>query len=62
MKNNNVITEPITKHWDEYPIGTMANACIGGHWLKTKYGWKWCTGATFPSPGGDAISVTLPAI
>ena len=35
------------------PIGTKAPAIGGGHWLRTERGWKWCTGATFPRPGGD---------
>lgn len=38
---------------DNAPIGTRAPAVMGGHWTKTARGWKWCTGATFPSPGGD---------
>ena len=37
----------------EAPIGTRALAINGGHWVKTKRGWKWCTGDTFPTPGGD---------
>ncbi len=35
------------------PIGTKAPAIGGGHWVRTERGWKWCTGATFPRPGGD---------
>lgn len=38
---------------DMAPLGTKAPAIGGGHWLKTERGWKWCTGATFPAPGGD---------
>lgn len=38
---------------DNAPIGTRAPAVMGGHWTKTARGWRWCTGATFPSPGGD---------
>jgi len=49
----------ISLPWAEYPVGTKAHACIGGHWLKTARGWKWCTGDTFPTPGGDAVSVSL---
>lgn len=52
--------QKIDRPWDQYPIGTKANACNGGHWEKTKLGWKWCTGDTFGTPGGDATSVTLP--
>lgn len=37
----------------DYPIGTKARACGGGYWIKNERGWKWCTGATFPRPGGD---------
>lgn len=50
----------IDKPWSEYPIGTKAHAVMGGYWIKTERGWKWCTGATFPTPGGDAIRVELP--
>ena len=35
------------------PIGTKAHAFGGGHWLRVNLGWKWCTGATFKSVGGD---------
>jgi len=44
----------------KYPIGTKAIAATGGYWEKTKYGWKWCTGDTFPRPGGDAIRYEMP--
>ena len=37
----------------DYPIGTKAQAQGGGYWIKNERGWKWCTGATFPAPGGD---------
>ena len=46
--------------WSEYPIGTRANSLSGGYWEKTEFGWKWCTGSTFPRPGGDVCSITLP--
>lgn len=39
--------------FDAYPIGTKARAGGGGYWIKNERGWKWCTGATFPRPGGD---------
>jgi len=35
------------------PIGTKAPSINGGHWVKVERGWKWCTGSTFPRPGGD---------
>ena len=47
--------------WSEYPIGTKAHSISGGHWTKTNRGWKRCSGSTFPTPGGDAVDVTLPA-
>ena len=51
----------IDRLWSEYPIGTKAHAVMGGCWTKTEHGWKWGTqGSTFPTPGGDAMSVTLP--
>lgn len=37
----------------EYPIRTKFPAVMGGHWIKVKNGFKWCTGSTFPSVGGD---------
>ena len=50
----------IEKPWSEYPIGTKAHAVGGGHWAKIKAGWKWKGGATFPTPGADAVSVSPP--
>jgi len=35
------------------PVGSIAPAIGGGHWTRTERGWEWCTGATFPRPGGD---------
>lgn len=37
----------------DFPVGTKAPAIGGGHWTKVERGWKWCTGAVFPVPGGD---------
>ena len=37
----------------EYPIGTKFKALMGGHWIRTEQGFKWCTGSTFPNVGGD---------
>lgn len=51
MENEKQYTQ--SKPWNAYPIGTKAYAVMGGHWEKTGRGWKWCTGATFPTPGGD---------
>lgn len=42
------------KSWRDYPIGTKAFASGGGYWVRVERGWKWCTGDTFPQPGGDA--------
>lgn len=47
--------------WAKLPLGTKANAVNGGYWIRVSNGWKWCTGSTFPVPGGDVISITLPA-
>ena len=52
--------QKIDRPWSAYPVGTKAHAASGGHWTKTERGWKWCTGSTFSTPGGDAISVTVP--
>lgn len=35
------------------PLGTKAPSLNGGHWTRVEQGWKWCTGSTFPRPGGD---------
>ena len=37
----------------EYPIGTKFKALMGGYWIRTERGFKWCTGSTFPNVGGD---------
>ena len=42
------------------PIGTKAPAVTGGHWTKVAGGWKWCTGDTFPRPGGDWTGELVP--
>lgn len=46
--------------WNNYPIGTKAYSSVGGYWIKVANGWKWCTGATFPTPGGDVTRIELP--
>lgn len=49
------------KPLNELPLGTKAKAIMGGYWIKVELGWKWCTGATFPTVGGDyAGLVCLP--
>ena len=52
--------QKIDREWHDYPNGTKAHAVNGGYWLKNKRGWTWVGGSTFPTPGGDAVSVTLP--
>ena len=52
--------QKIDRPWKDYPIGTKAWSCMGGHWTKTERGWKANGGDTFPTPGGDAVHVTLP--
>ena len=47
------------KPWNEYPIGTKAHAHNGGYWIRMRNGWKWCTGDTFPTPGGDACGACV---
>lgn len=46
--------------WSTYPLGTRAYAVGGGYWERVERGWKWCTGATFPTPGADYIRIVLP--
>ena len=53
------MTEPL-KPWSKYPIGTKAYSIYGGYWIKTPLGWKWSTGATFPTPGGAVGIVEEP--
>lgn len=43
------------REWRDYPIDTKAHAFNGGYWVKVENGWKYCTGSTFTTPGGDAI-------
>lgn len=51
----------VDKPWSEYPVGTKAYAIGGGYWERVNNGWKWCTGSTFPRPGGDNNGfITLP--
>jgi len=51
----------IDRPWKDYPVGTRAHAVNGGHWMKIESGrWRWCTGSTFETPGGDTCSITLP--
>ena len=45
--------------WSEYPIGTKAHSVGGGHWMRVEEGWKWFCGATFPTPGGDAVGCCI---
>lgn len=35
------------------PLGTIARAVSGGHWVKVRGGWQWFNGDVFPTPGGD---------
>jgi hypothetical protein len=54
---------PVDRPWRDYPIGTKAHSCTGGSWTRVEHGWKWCSGDTFPTPGGDACGncIELPA-
>lgn len=49
----------VDREWRDYPVGTKAKAIGGGYWIKTRRGWKWPTGSTFPTPGGDASGDVL---
>ncbi|MCV6612404.1 MAG: hypothetical protein OIF55_16705 [Amphritea sp.] len=49
-----------TKPWGSYPVGTKVYAIGGGHWVKTERGYKWCSGSTFPTPGGDWSHIEEP--
>ena len=55
-----IVRQRISRPWHEYPVGTLAHSINGGAWEKTLHGWKWQTGSTFPTPGADACSVTVP--
>jgi NTP pyrophosphatase (non-canonical NTP hydrolase) len=52
------VAQPLTL--ENAPLGTKAPASGGGHWTRVERGWKWCTGATFPRPGGDWTGKFLP--
>lgn len=45
--------------WNEYPVGTKVHAYDGGFWIRVERGWKWCSGDTFPTPGGDATGACI---
>lgn len=50
----------VDRPWDLYPVGTKAHAVTGGHWIRVEDGgWKWYTGATSPTPGGDACGACI---
>ena len=49
----------VDRYWNEYPLGTKAHAIMGGYWIRVQHGWKWCTGSTFPTPGGDACGACI---
>ena len=57
---NNKVSFKQERPWNEYPLGTKVHAVMGGYWERVKLGWKWCTGATFPTPGGDWLKIELP--
>lgn len=50
--------------WSEYPIGTKVHSVTGGYWIRVEHGWKWFSGDTFPTPGGDACGrcIELPTM
>ena len=50
------------KPWSDYKLGTKAFSSGGGYWVKNRAGWKWCTGSTFPTPGGDVCRVKEPEL
>jgi len=49
----------VDRPWRDYPIGTKAHSCIGGHWTRTERGWQASSGCTFPTPGGDAVGACI---
>lgn len=51
---------PAAGGWGRYPLGTRAYAITGGYWERVELGWKWCTGATFPTPGADVAEIAIP--
>lgn len=48
------------REWHKWPVGSRAYAIMGGYWERTKSGWKWCSGDTFPTPGADVSRVLFP--
>jgi hypothetical protein len=51
----------LDRNWSDFPIGTKVYAINGGFWERTARGYKWCSGATFGTPGGDWSYIELPA-
>lgn len=49
-------------NWRRLPLGTRAHAVMGGWWERTIDGWKANGGDTFPTPGGDVVSVEVPCL
>ena len=58
INDTDILHTPFQKKdrcWSAYPLGTKAHAYNGGYWLRVLEGWRWCSGDTFPIPGGDAM-------
>lgn len=63
MDNNNWINVKQYKRikpWSDYNLGTKVYAIMGGYWELIESGYKWCNGATFPTPGGDWSYIVEP--
>lgn len=48
------------KDWYDYPEGTRAKrSWTGGTYVKTKHGWKFIGGSTFPTPGDSDVVLLI---
>lgn len=57
LKREIVATKPI----NDYPIGTKYRSINGGYWIKIGSNhFKWCSGNTFPTVGGDWNGKVIP--
>lgn len=53
MNLNEEVYVKTTRSLKDYPLGSKFRAINGGYWERVENGFKWCTGNTFPSLGGD---------
>lgn len=61
VRVNPGIRLPVDRPWEDYPVGTKAFGCLGGHWVKRANGWQYNgRHGTFSRPPAEACCVELP--